>query len=64
MIINGKNYDFKAGITVSEMLKMLKVNENNVVVELNYEIIEKAIFKSVKLKEEDSIEVVSFMGGG
>lgn len=64
MIINGKNYDFKAGITVSEMLEMLKVNENNVVVELNYEIIEKAVFKSVKLKEEDSIEVVSFMGGG
>lgn len=64
MIINGKNYDFKAGITVSEMLEMLKVNENNVVVELNYEIIEKAVFKNVKLKEEDSIEVVSFMGGG
>lgn len=64
MIINGKNYDFKAGITVSEMLEMLKVNENNVVVELNYEIIEKAVFKSVRLKEEDSIEVVSFMGGG
>lgn len=64
MIINGKNYDYEQGITISELLEKLNLEEGRVVVELNFDIIDKALYKSVKLKEEDSLEVISFVGGG
>lgn len=64
MIINGKNHDFEQGITISELLEKLNLEEGKVVVELNFDIIDKALYKSVKLKEEDSLEVISFVGGG
>lgn len=64
MIINGKNYEFQQGITISELLEKLNLEEGKVVVELNFDIIDKALYKSVKLKEEDSLEVISFVGGG
>lgn len=63
MIINGKSYDYD-NITISNLLTNLKLNEEKVVVEVNYEIISKDIFKSFLVKANDSIEVLSFVGGG
>ncbi|MHC1685721.1 MAG: sulfur carrier protein ThiS [Clostridiaceae bacterium] len=64
MIINGKEYSFKQEITISELLEKLNLDESKVVVELNFDIIDKALYKTVKLKEKDSLEVISFVGGG
>ena len=50
--------------TISDLLKELKVNENRVVVELNREIIVKEDFSKINLKEDDTVEVISFVGGG
>ena len=46
------------------ILKELKINENRVVVELNREIIVKEDFSKINLKEDDTVEVISFVGGG
>ncbi|MGL5086697.1 MAG: sulfur carrier protein ThiS [Clostridium sp.] len=64
MIINGEKKDFENGITISNMLTKLGLVVEKVVVEVNYEIIVKENYENVKLYENDSIEVVSFVGGG
>lgn len=64
MIINGEKKDFENGITISNLLNKLGLVVEKVVVEVNYEIILKENYENVKLYENDSIEVVSFVGGG
>ncbi len=64
MIINGKEIDFKAGITIDEMLKKLNLSEEKVVVEVNFEIISKEKYKEQVLDKGDQVEIVSFVGGG
>lgn len=64
MLINGKNMDIKIGTTISQMLSMLNLCADNVVVEVNFEIIQKANYVNVILNESDKVEIVSFVGGG
>lgn len=64
MIINGKEMNFENGITVTTLLNNLNLYAEKVVIEVNYEIIPKENFENHKLYETDSIEVVSFVGGG
>ncbi|GIM28898.1 thiamine biosynthesis protein ThiS [Clostridium polyendosporum] len=63
MIINGKEYQFK-DITIKEVLKEFNLNEEKVVVEVNFEIIPKEQYGNFILKQNDSLEVISFVGGG
>ena len=64
MKVNGKEIVLNDNKTISYLLKELKVNENRVVVELNREIIVKEDFSKINLKEDDTVEVISFVGGG
>lgn len=64
MIINGKKYEFTENLTISEILKKLNVNKERVVVEVNLNIIHKEEYDSFIVKENDSLEVLSFVGGG
>ncbi len=64
MIINGKEFKIKENSNISEILTYLKLNKNYVVVEVNFNIIPKEKYDSFLLKENDSIEVLSFVGGG
>ena len=64
MKVNGKDIEINNNTTISDLLKELKVNENRVVIELNKEIIVKEDFSKVNLKEDDTVEVISFVGGG
>lgn len=64
MKVNGKDISLNDKKTISDLLKELKINENRVVVELNREIIVKDDFSKVNLKEDDTVEVISFVGGG
>lgn len=64
MIINGKDMDFKEGITIEELLKKLDLGMDKVVVEVNLEIIAKEKYYEFVLNEKDKIEIISFVGGG
>lgn len=64
MIINGKQFKFKENSNISEILDYLKINKDSVVVEVNLNIIPRKDYDSFLLKENDSIEVLSFVGGG
>ncbi len=62
--INGEKKEFKGSITLSALLKRLKIDKRAVVVELNHRIVKKEAFSKTYLKDKDNIEIVHFVGGG
>lgn len=64
MKVNGKNMDMDEITTISSLLNKLGINEEKVVVELNKEIVVKEEYSKINLQEDDTIEVISFVGGG
>ena len=51
-------------ITIKKVLKLTNVQLNKVAIELNNEIVNKKMIKKIKLKDDDKIEIVHFIGGG
>ncbi|WP_315113342.1 sulfur carrier protein ThiS [Clostridium intestinale] len=64
MQVNGKEYTLKESRSLVELLRELKVDPNRIVVEINYEIVNREDIEGRLLNEDDSIEIISFMGGG
>lgn len=62
--VNGSEMNFKNINNIIELLDKLKVNKDRVVIELNGVIVSKEDFSNVNLNEDDTIEVISFVGGG
>lgn len=64
MILNGKTVDLKEEISVEQLLKDYDLNPQKVVVEVNMEILDDEVYSTYLLKNEDTVEVISFVGGG
>ncbi|RKD30529.1 sulfur carrier protein ThiS [Thermohalobacter berrensis] len=64
MLVNGREMEYKGGITISSLLNDLNLDEDKVVVEVNREIVLKKNYSSYTLHKEDKVEIVSFVGGG
>lgn len=64
MKVNGKDINLEGDKTIRDLLLELKIKENRVVVELNREIVAKEDYSNINLKDDDTIEVISFVGGG
>ena len=62
--INGKFSTINENLSLSIFLKELKIPLKKVAIELNKEIIDKNNLKTIKLKNNDKIEIVHFIGGG
>ena len=62
--INGKLSIIQHNTTLYSYLKKLKVPLKKVAIELNQEIVDKNLLKKIKLKKNDKIEIVHFIGGG
>ena len=62
--INGKEQDIERQGSLRELAESRHLNCKNIVIEHNLEIIPKNKWKEVSLKEGDSIEIVTFVGGG
>ena len=62
--INGKIKSLIENIKLSDLLKKLKIPLKKVAIELNEEIIDKKKISKIKLKNNDKIEIVHFIGGG
>jgi len=62
--INGKFSTINDNLSLLGYLKKLKVPLKKVAIELNLEIIDKNKISKIKLKKNDNIEVVHFIGGG
>ena len=61
--INGEELDI-AGKTVAEYLATTSYDSKRIAVECNGDIVPKAQYGETVLKDGDSVEVVSFVGGG
>lgn len=64
MKVNGRDIKLEQDKTIKDLLLEIKINENRVVVELNREIVNKEDYRNVNLKDDDTIEIISFVGGG
>ena len=64
MILNGKTVDLKEDTSVEQLLKDYDLNPQKVVVEVNMEILDDEVYSTYLLKNEDTVEVISFVGGG
>lgn len=64
MQINGQNVSAAAGITLAQLLAQQGFDAARVAVELNGRIIDRSDFDAVQLADNDTVEVVQFVGGG
>ena len=62
--LNGKLSTINEKVTLYSFVKKLKVPLKKVAIELNQEIVNKNRIKNIKLKHNDKIEIVHFLGGG
>ena len=62
--INGKLSIINDNLSLLIFLKKLDIPLKKVAIELNQEIIDKNKINKIKLKKNDKIEVVHFIGGG
>ncbi len=62
--LNGEKKEVPDGMTVRGLLGFLKIEPGRVAVELNENIVKKAQYEGTMIRDGDSLEVVSFMGGG
>jgi sulfur carrier protein len=62
--VNGKFTYIQDKITLLKLIKKLKVPIKKVSIELNQTIVNKRLLNKIKLKKNDKIEIVHFIGGG
>ena len=62
--VNGKVKLIRENTNLLKLVKNLKIPLKKVAIELNQEIIDKKRTKNIKLKKNDKIEIVHFIGGG
>ena len=63
MKVNGSTYNYE-GQTVQEVLAALAFRMDRIVVEYNGKILSKAEWESTRVSPADTMEVVTFVGGG
>ena len=62
--LNGKKITIKKNLSILNLLKKYKLNNKKVAVEYNGKIVTKMNYNKKFLKDNDSIEIVHFIGGG
>ncbi len=62
--LNGKKLKIQRNLTINELVKKYKLKEDKVAIELNGTILPKHVYKKKKIKNNDKIEIVQFIGGG
>lgn len=63
MKVNGSMYNYE-GQTVQKVLEDLAFRMDRIVVEYNGKILSKADWESTRVSPADTMEVVTFVGGG
>lgn len=64
MQFNGKKIEITDGTLLTDFLAKENYNPKQIAVELNEDIISKDMYATTKLKNEDVLEILTFMGGG
>jgi len=64
VIINGQVADVPQGLTVQGLLEHYQLKPDITIVEKNQVILERTHFASTPVLEDDTIELIRYMGGG
>jgi thiamine biosynthesis protein ThiS len=64
VVINGKEQEVAAKLTLTGLLKSLNVASKAVAVELNRQVVARERYSDICLADNDQIEIVQFVGGG
>ena len=62
--VNGVMKEFNDRLTVTGLLKQLAIQSEQVAVELNLTVLERADYAKTVLKDGDKLEIIRFVGGG
>ena len=62
--INGKKVSIKQDFSIQNVLEKYKLNGKKVAIELNGKILPQNEYNKKRLKNNDKIEIVQFIGGG
>ena len=62
--VNGQVRTWRSGATVGDLLKELDIRTERVAVELNLEILDRAVLGQRQLQNGDRVEILGFIGGG
>ena len=62
--LNGKEKQIPKDFKIEKLINDLKIPIKKVAIELNQEILDKKKLNKIKLKKNDKIEIVHFIGGG
>lgn len=62
--VNGQARTWRDGATVADLLQELDIRTERVAVELNLEVLDRAVFGQRELKNGDRVEILGFIGGG
>jgi len=62
--LNGKTKIINSNFKIQNLINDLKIPIKKVAIELNQEILNKKELNKIKIKKNDKIEIVHFIGGG
>ncbi len=62
--INGKEENVSGKININDLVEDKGLNQKRIVIEHNLEIIPAEKWQAVSLREGDTVEIITFMGGG
>ena len=62
--LNGKTKFVNENFKIQDLINNLKIPIKKVAIEVNQEILDKKKLDKIKLKKDDKIEIVHFIGGG
>jgi thiamine biosynthesis protein ThiS len=62
--VNGEKLQLPDGATILALLERFKLHPVRVAVELNRDIVPKKAYANTNLKAGDTVEIVTFVGGG
>ena len=62
--LNGEAYVIEGDAHLTALIDALKMKPTRIAVELNREVVPKAQYAGVTLREGDELELINFVGGG
>ncbi len=62
--LNGKKVKIQRNLSIKDLIKKYRLKESKIAIELNGTILPKDHYKNKKVKNNDKIEIVQFIGGG
>lgn len=64
ILLNGKVRELPEGISLLEMIQTVGIKPERVVAEVNRVLLNRDAWESYRLKAQDAVELISFVGGG